>query len=86
MFGGEKTTVNIVFKNELIGVFLDRFGRDILIKPSKKKGWSETRVDVALSDQFFGWIFALGQGVKIVGPASAVKKFKGELETFCEIY
>ncbi len=79
MFGGEKTTVKIAFKDDLVGVFLDRFGRDIPIKPSKKKGWSETRVDVALSDQFFGWIFALGQGVKILGPASVVKQFVNEL-------
>ena len=54
--------------------------------PSKKKGWSETRVDVALSDQFFGWLFALGQGVKILGPASAVKKFKSELNGIKELY
>ncbi|MCR5282802.1 MAG: WYL domain-containing protein [Lachnospiraceae bacterium] len=86
MFGGEETTVKLAFQNELVGVFLDRFGRDITIMPSKKKGWSETRVDVALSDQFFGWLFALGQGVKILGPESAVKKFKGELDTLREEY
>ena len=80
MFGGEQTSVKIAFQNDLVGVFLDRFGRDIAIKPSKEKGWSETRVEVALSDQFFGWIFALGKGVKILGPAGAVKKFTGELE------
>ena len=86
MFGGEKTTVKIAFKDDLVGVFLDRFGRDIPIKPSKKKGWSETRVDVALSDQFFGWIFALGEGVKIVGPASAVKQFTNELNELRTVY
>ncbi len=86
MFGGEKTTVKFAFDNDLVGVFLDRFGRDITIMPSKKKGWSETRVDVALSDQFFGWLFALGQGVKILGPSSAVKKFKGELEALQVCY
>ena len=86
MFGGEKTTVKLAFENDLVGVFLDRFGRDITIMSSKKKGWSETRVDVALSDQFFGWLFALGQGVKILGPASAVKKFKGELESISGSY
>ena len=86
MYGGEKTTVKLAFENDLVGVFLDRFGRDITIMPSKNKGWSETRVDVALSDQFFGWIFALGQGVKILGPASAVKKYKMELGSLNEGY
>ena len=37
MFGGEKTTVKLAFDNDLVGVFLDRFGRDITIMPSKKK-------------------------------------------------
>ena len=86
MYGGEKTSVKLTFQNDLVGVFLDRFGRDITIKPSKKKGWSETRVDVALSDQFFGWVFALGQGVKILGPASAVKKFNRELLEISKSY
>ncbi len=80
MFGGEQTTVKLAFQNDLVGVFLDRFGRDIPIKPSKKKGWSETRVDVALSDQFFGWVFALGENVKILRPTGAVKQFQKELE------
>ena len=54
--------------------------------PSKEKSWSETRVEVALSDQFFGWIFALGKGVKILAPLSAVKQFKEELEGLWEAY
>ena len=37
-------------------------------------------MDVALSDQFFGWIFALGSRIKIAGPKSVVSKFKQELE------
>ena len=86
MYGGEKTTVKLAFQNDLVGVFLDRFGRDITIMPSKNNGWSETRVEVALSDQFFGWIFALGQGVKIIGPEGAVNQFKRELEELGEEY
>ena len=86
MYGGEKTSVKLEFQNDLVGVCLDRFGRDIPIKPSKKKGWSETRVDVALSNQFFGWIFALGEGVRIIGPSNAMKKFKSELESLSENY
>ena len=66
--------------------FIDRFGRDIAIHPSKKKGWSETAVDVAVSDQFFGWIFALGTSVKIVGPKEVVKRFKAELKERSRIY
>ncbi len=86
MFGGEQTRVKISFKNDMSGVFIDRFGRDITIQPSKKSGWSETSVDVALSDQFFGWIFAIGTGVKILGPKNVVEMFKKELNQMIGVY
>lgn len=86
MFGGEKTTVRLSFRDEMVGVFIDRFGRDITIRPSDKKGWSEISVEVALSDQFLGWIFALGPDVKIAGPAKVVDMFKSELATMMDHY
>lgn len=86
MFGGEPTKVKIEFNNEMAGVFIDRFGRDILIRPAKKKGWSEISVDVALSDQFLGWIFALGPNVKITGPEEVVDRFKKELSDRVKMY
>ncbi|MCR5604958.1 MAG: WYL domain-containing protein [Lachnospiraceae bacterium] len=86
MFHGEPTKVKIEFENEMIGVFIDRFGRDILIRPAKKKNWSEISVDVALSDQFLGWIFALGSGVKITGPKEVVDRYKKELDEMVKMY
>ena len=80
MFGGEAVKVKLSFADEMVGVFIDRFGRDITVRPSKSKGWSEINVDVALSDQFLGWIFALGSKVKILGPKNVVTKFKKELD------
>ncbi len=79
MFGGEPTKVKIAFSNDMVGVFIDRFGKDISINPAKTKGWSETIVNVAMSDQFLGWIFALGNRVKILGPNSVVDIYKKEL-------
>ena len=76
MFGGKPTKVKIAFTNDMAGVFIDRFGRDIMIHPSKLKGWSEITVDVAVSDHFFGWIFALGTKVKILSPNDVVTKYK----------
>lgn len=79
MYHGEPTKVKLAFQKELVGVFLDRFGRDIPIHPSDKKDWYETYVDVAVSDQFLGWVFALGTDVKILGPESVVNHFKNEI-------
>ena len=80
MYHGEEKDVRIAFKNEMVGVIIDRFGKNITIHPSKQDGWSETVVKVAVSRQFFGWIFALGMDVKITGPKDVVKEFKVVVE------
>ncbi len=86
MFGGKSTKVKIAFDNEMAGVFIDRFGRDISIYPADKKGWSEITVDVAMSDQFLGWIFALGPKVKILSPENVVDRYKKELNEMVKLY
>ena len=86
MFGGEEVKVRLEFENDMVGVLLDRFGKDISIYPAKQKGWSETSVDVALSDQFLGWIFSLGTKVKIAGPEEVVKRFSDEIKSMSKIY
>ena len=86
MFGGESTMVKLKFKDELVGVIIDRFGKDITIRPSTEAGWSEARVEVAVSDQFFGWIFALGQGIKLLEPEDVVEKLKVEIKGLAELY
>jgi predicted DNA-binding transcriptional regulator YafY len=86
MFGGEETKVKLAFEDDMVGVFLDRFGKDITIFPDDKKGWSLINVDVAVSDQFLGWIFALGPKVRIVGPAAVTERFAKELETLKKLY
>lgn len=86
MFGGEPVNVKIAFEDEMAGIFIDRFGRDIMIHPSKKKGWSEINVDVTMSDQFLGWIFALGPRVKIIGPEEVVDIFRKELKELKDFY
>ena len=87
MIGGEKIRVKLQFKEELVGVFLDRFGTDIPVLPVKgRKDWWETSVEVAVSNQFLGWVFALGSGVKIVSPKEAVDLFQKELEDRLKLY
>jgi predicted DNA-binding transcriptional regulator YafY len=86
MFGGDQKKVTLKFKNELAGVFIDRFGRDIMISSADQEGWSKITVDVAVSDQFFGWIFALGTGVKITGPEDVVERFRNEISAMMKMY
>ena len=71
MYGGEETSVTLECKNEIAGVLIDRFGKDIFLIPVDDRHF-RTTVNVALSNQFLGWIFALGDQLKIVSPASVV--------------
>ena len=86
MYGGEKTHVAIAFREDMVGVLLDRFGTNIPVRASKKEGWYDTEVEVAVSDQFLGWIFALGDGVKITGPARVVTKMKDKIKNIGGMY
>ena len=78
MFGGEEEKVKILFPNHLAGVFLDRFGKDIMIVP-KGKDYSTVSVSVTVSQQFFGWIFGLGKEVCILSPPHVVAQMKQAL-------
>ncbi len=84
MYGGEKKRVKIHLHNKMAGVFIDRFGKDITLRPIDEKH-CELNVEVFISPQFYGWIFGLGKDVKIVGPGEVVTQMKEHLQTLTEI-
>ena len=85
MFGGETTSVGLRCTNDMTGVIIDRFGKDIMLRPDGKDHFV-THVDVFVSDQFLGWVFALGEGVKITGPSDVVKRMKDKLKAMQGAY
>ena len=78
MYGGEETKVTIEAENSMAGVLIDRFGKDIFIAPVDENHF-RTVVNVAVSNQFLGWIMALGGGIKIVSPDTVVDQMKAEI-------
>ena len=46
----------------------------------------EAKVNVAVSAQFFGWIMALGDGIRITGPGPVVNKMKAEARRLAAQY
>ena len=85
MYAGDETKVTIEAENRLISVFIDRFGKDIIIAPIDD-GHFRTTVTVAVSKQFFGWIMAIDGDVRIVAPDSVVKQIKTEIDRLAEKY
>jgi predicted DNA-binding transcriptional regulator YafY len=77
MFGGEEQIVKLLCENSLVGVMIDRFGKDVMVVPVDEEHFT-VNVNVAVSRQFLGWIFALGEGVKIVEPESVVNQMREE--------
>lgn len=78
MFGGDEKPVRVEFDNELAGVVIDRFGRDVTIIANKDKFTAV--LDVVVSPQFLGWLASFGNKAKILGPQSVVDEMKNLIE------
>ena len=64
MFGGREQTISVQCKNSFVGVFIDRFGNSVSIRPNyENPDYCICRMTVNVSPQFYGWIFALGAEV-----------------------
>lgn len=89
MFSGKEQTVRIQCTKNLAGVFIDRFGTDVIIRPDYDCGDSNhvrITIDVNTSPQFYAWIFSLGKDVKILAPESVIDEFKKQMESVVSNY
>jgi len=84
MFGGEEMPITMTFKPDLIGVFIDRFGKDITL--TKEGDWLRTRVHVRVSPSFFAWVFQLGDGIKLMSPSKIVDEYTEFLQKIISLY
>ena len=85
MYGGEEVRVTMEAHNDMVGVLIDRFGKDIPIMPVDDDHF-RTSVNVAVSNQFLGWIMAVGSNVRITGPESVVDQMRTEIRRLSEEY
>lgn len=75
MFGGEEQYVKLLCHNSLANVIVDRFGKEVMMVPVDEEHF-HANVNVAVSEPFLGWVFALGDKVKIAGPESVAERMK----------
>lgn len=85
MFGGEEQTVKLLVDNSLAGVIIDRFGKNVMLIPADEEHFT-VNVDVHISRQFLGWVFSLGERVKIVTPEAVVEQMKCAIDGLKKIY
>lgn len=75
MYGGTEENVTIEFENSMIGVVMDRFGKDVMVIRCDEKHF-RIHVDVEVSETFLSWIFGLGGRAKLISPQNVVEKMK----------
>lgn len=79
MFHGKKEQVQMLFTKEMMDVVIDKFGEDVGVEIVDDDHF-RIKVDVAVSPQFYGWIFGLGQNVMIEFPLRVAKEMKDMLK------
>lgn len=85
MFGGKEQRVKMLVKNNLAGVIIDRFGKEVMMIPADEEYFT-VNVDVHVSRQFLGWVFSLGEDIRIIGPDEVVEEMKMEGRRLVEQY
>lgn len=85
MFTGEEETVRLRFAKRLAGAVIDRFGRDIMLIPDGEESFTIS-VEVAVSPQFFAWVFGFGTEAEILSPESVRREMCDRAAGVCEKY
>lgn len=85
MFGGKEQTVKLLVDNSLAGVIIDRFGKEVMMIPVDQEHFT-VNVTVMVSSVFLGWVFSLGERVKILGPEEVAEKMREEGERLVRQY
>lgn len=83
MYGGEETMVTLSFPNSLVGVVLDRFGKDVSLQKLSEDRFA-VHVKVMVSRQFYGWLAGIGKDVKVTAPESVRDGYRCYLKEILE--
>ena len=79
MFGGKEEVVVMTFPESLVGLVIDRFGKEVPVR-KEKEGKIRVRTKLAVSHQFFGWLAGIGKDAKIVSPEHVREEYRNYLE------
>lgn len=75
MMGGNVEDVTIELPENLIGVVIDRFGRDISINKVKNDRIKVRLHNVQVSNQFYGWLTGISKDAIIISPKDVREKY-----------
>lgn len=85
MFGGKMEKVSIQFSKDLLSIVYDRFGTDIEIDRITDSTFHVV-AEVEVSPEFFGWLFRMGTGAKVLTPLYVAQRMKRWAKDVAEMY
>lgn len=81
MYKGEECEVELICENSLMSNIIDRFGEKVYTEIADEQHF-RVITRVAVSDVFYGWIFASEGRMRIAAPESAVNQFNYIINCF----
>lgn len=85
MFSGRAGQVKLQVENRLVGVVLDRFGRDVTLLPGPK-GYFCVNVNAVPSPQFLSFVAGFGAGMRILEPAALAEEMRALARQIAALY
>ena len=85
MYSGEVQRVMLRFHRSLVDSVIDRFGEDIILIPEDEEHFSVS-LEIVVSPQFFGWLFAFGSHAEILSPSQVREDYMNHISSVQELY
>lgn len=85
MFAGPDSWVKVRFARELMGVVVDRFGKDVSVTRDGEDRFI-ANIKVAVSPVFYSWLWQFGRRAEILGPAEVRQDLARQLRAILENY
>ncbi len=86
MFTGEEQKVQLRFCNHLAGAVLDRFGKDVMLVPEEDGKHFRVTLEVAVSPQFYAWLFGFGAEVEALAPEQVRIQLRQQAQQVAALY
>ncbi len=85
MFSGREETVKLRFRDTLVGVIIDRFGKNTAIVPDGD-GYFTISVKAQISPQFYAWVFGFANECEILSPEYVREEYNKKIKETAKLY
>lgn len=85
MFGGENERLELLVHNSLIGVIIDRFGKDISMIKADSEHFI-AMLNINASPAFLGWLISFGDKMKVLSPKRVIEDIRILNRTINDLY